>query len=435
VREDGTRRALRDESGQVLVITSLMLVVLLCFVAMVVDIGSAYVVQRQLQAGVDSAALAAAQHLPDAATATQAAQDYGPSPGKKNSTTLADNATTTVTLRCIRSAPGCGVSGAYNAVYVRSQSDVRMTFARLLGINKMTVSASATACSPCSAKPLDIMLVLDRTGSMCQFSDGSNDPNCTDLRNAKDGMKTFLGFMDPQIDKVGFAVFPPALDRSNLCTTPNNNAKRYGYDAYWPEWIPDSQTPPRTPGIYAIGSMSNDYLVQSSGAWILNPSSDLVQKIGCTNGAGTTSYSNAIEEAQHELDRNGTGGVQDVIIFLSDGAANTTPRFMPSYMDTPAWRAQPCGAGINAAAQAKAKGTIVFSIGYDLNGQGTDYEQCRNPNGQLEGITSYAAMQQIATEASNFYNKPDPGQLNSIFTRIAASLDRPAARLISDDAS
>ena len=38
----------------------------------------------------------------------------------------------------------------------------------------------------------------------------------------------------------------------------------------------------------------------------------------------------------------------------------------------------------------------------------------------------------IATDADNFYNKPDPGQLNTIFTRIAADLQRPAARLIDD---
>ncbi len=32
----------------------------------------------------------------------------------------------------------------------------------------MTVGAKATACQPCGAKPLDIMIVLDRTGSMSE---------------------------------------------------------------------------------------------------------------------------------------------------------------------------------------------------------------------------------------------------------------------------
>jgi len=83
----------------------------------------------------------------------------------------------------------------------------------------------------------------------------------------------------------------------------------------------------------------------------------------------------------------------------------------------------------------------VFTIGYDLNGAGTDYEQCHpyNWNGaqnqmpELPAITSMQAMQGIASSPDNFYNKPDPGKLNYIFTQIAADISRPASRLIDDD--
>jgi hypothetical protein len=316
-----------------------------------------------------------------------------------------------------------------------------MLFARVLGIKKLKVKASATACSPCSAKPLDIMLVLDRTGSMCQFSNGSNDPNCTDLNNAKEGMRTFLSFMDPTLDKVGLAVFPPARTRGNLCATPTNSGSRYGYDMYWPEWTATTLVP----GVYAIGSIVSDYLVQSGGSWILNPSSSLVQRIGCVTGAGTTSYSNSIEEAQHELEQHGRGDVQDVVIFLSDGAANTTPRFIPEYLSDANdryYRAHPCRAGMAVADNVKAKGTIIYTIGYDLNGMGTDPENCKlYPSGANDGsVTAQEAMEAMATDPDgsgpadpNFYNKPDPGKLNRIFTQIAADLQRPAARLIDDD--
>jgi len=433
---DRRSRAARDEEGQVLILTALAMAMLLVMVAMVVDIGKAYLVQRQLQASVDAAALAGAQHLPDPTEATQVAEDYGPESGSPNEITTASNVTTTVTMRCVQSAPGCSPTlNNYNALNVKASSDVEMLFARILGIKSLKVKASATACSPCSAKPLDIVLVLDRTGSMCQFSNGSNDPACTDLNNAKEGMRTFLQFMDPNLDWVGLSVFPPARDRSNLCTRPTSSGARYGYDAYWPEWIPDTADPPRTPGIYAIGSIVNDYLVQSSGSWILNPSSSLIQRIDCTLGNGTTSYSNSIEEAQHELERNGRGDVQDVIIFLSDGAANTTPRFMPSYIDNAYYRLHPCYAGMAAADNAKGKGTVIYSIGYDLNGTGTDYERCRlYPTGSTDGtITAWDAIRNIASEPDNFYLKPDPGKLNQIFIRIAADLQRPASRLIDDD--
>ena len=373
--------------------------------------------------------------------------DYGPSPGEKNATTAVDNAQTTVTMKCIQGVPGCSSQfGTYNAVNVKATSEVSTIFARLIGVDKLTVNASATACSPCSAKDLDIMLVLDRTGSMCQKSNGADDhPQCTDMGFAKTGMETFLGFMDPTLDHVGLAAFPPAynLQPSSVCATPTNGAQRYGYDTYWPYWVtaPGGQTP----GTYTMHSLADDYMTWNGTSWDVDYGSSLLQTIDCIQPAGTTSYVNSIEEAQHELDDHGRGNVQDVIVFLSDGAANTTPRWISPSMAP--WRTRPCAAGIEAARRVKDSGTIIYTIGYDLNGLGTDYEQCRiyNPapaipgggaNGSLEGITSYDAMRQIASldEDGNplFYNQPDPAQLNTIFTRIAADLQRPAARLIDD---
>ena len=429
-------RAVADETGQVIVFALIAMVVLIAMVGFAVDVGHAYLVQRQLQAGVDAAALAGAQHLPDVGPTTQVAMNYGPTPGKKNGVTSVDNAATTVTMKCLANVPGCSSRfGTYNAVNVKATSDVRTVFARVIGVDKLTVKASATACSPCSAKDLDIMLVLDRTGSMCQKSNGADDhPQCTDLANAKEGIRTFLSFMDPSLDHVGLSVFPPAYNQQSWCVTPTDAAQRYGYDTYFPYWIPAPGG--QTPGLYSIASLEDDYIVPNgSGGWDLAPASQsaLIDKIDCVESAGTTAYANAIEEAQHELNEHGRGSVQDVIVFLSDGAANTTPRWVPSYLDTPQWRSRPCASGVEAARMAKASGTIIYSIGYDLNGFGTDYEKCRTPNGALEGgITAFDAIKAIASEPDNFYNKPDPGQLNFIFTRIAADLQRPAARLIDD---
>jgi Flp pilus assembly protein TadG len=435
---DSPDRGMRQETGQVLVLMALLMVILVGFTAFAVDVGHAYLVQRQLQAGVDAAALAAAQEIPDAAAVIAAGSAYGPSTGARNATTTVDGAVTSIQTKCLTSAPGCSSRfGSFNAVQVTATAAVPTYFARVFGIDAINVDATATACSPCTAKPLDVMVVLDRTGSMCQVGNGQSDaPQCTDLANAKEGVRTFLEFMDPTIDRVGLAVFPPALDRSTLCVTPNNGPQgsRYGYDAYWPEWIPDPRG--KTPGIYAIGSLVSDYLVRSGNRYVLNPASSLLQYLDCVRAAGTTSYSNAIIEAQYELFTHGRGNVQDVIIFLSDGAANTTPRFTENYLDNPTDRARPCGSGIKAAAQVKAGGTLIYSIGYDLNGQGTDYERCRNPNnGADEGISAFEAMQQIASDRLNFYNKPDPGQLNTIFTEIARDINRPSARLIDDSST
>jgi Flp pilus assembly protein TadG len=476
--ERGSRT--RDESGQVLVLTALFLVMMLTMVAFVVDIGKAYLVQRQLQASVDAAALAGAQHLPDPTDATNVATQYGPGTGGKNAVQTGHAVNTTVTMRCVQSAPGCNVGGAlYNALNVRASTDVSMSFARVIGIDKLTVRASATACSPCSAKPLDIMLVIDRTGSMCRTGSGGYErPLCPDLKNAKDGMKTFLSLMDPTIDKVGLALTPPVLDASwiSSCPSPNGylpwnstpnpnvpsghparnfNGRFYAIAAYWPSWIPDPLG--STPAHYTVAPLEQNYLVRSGTSWILNPSSNLVQRIDCAGAEGSTTYALAIEEAQRQLDRNGDGNVQDVIVFLGDGAANSSSMNVPTghWTNNPSNQARPCGTAVESAQRSKDRGTIVFTIGYDLNGEGTDYERCLRPdaNGRQQasipanyeacgtwGCTAYDAIRAMATDPDGpgtdppfFYNKPNPGQLNTIFTRIAADLQRPAARLIDDD--
>ena len=120
----------------------------------------------------------------------------------------------------------------------------------------------------------------------------------------------------------------------------------------------------------------------------------------------------------------------DVIVFLSDGAANTGPSFYPA---TSAYRTQPCHAGVNSANSAKGKGTIVYSIGYAL---GDDTGGCKRDTGADEtpAITVYQAMADIASAAGNFYNQPTPGQLNTIYTQVASDLGHGASSLINDNA-
>ena len=113
---------------------------------------------------------------------------------------------------------------------------------------------------------------------------------------------------------------------------------------------------------------------------------------------------------------------------VTDGAANVSPRYVPSYIPTP-HLTQPCTMGIDAARQIKGAGTIVYTIGYDVDSD-SNGGQCGR-----EGFNASYALQQMASEPDNYYVKPDPGRLNYIFTRIAADLQRPASRLIDDNLS
>ena len=394
------------ERGAVLVLVAASLVAFLVLAAFVVDLGRAYFAQRHLQAAADAAALAGAQELPDPGAAIAVASNYDGDAGSKNQRSNVAVTGTNITTRCLSSAPGCDPA---NAVVVEQSSDVSTYFARVIGIDSIPVTVKATACSPCGAKPLDIMIVLDRTGSMCMDSFGNSDPSCTDLNNARDGIKTFLEFLDPTIDWVGLGVFPPAPSVGQRCARPSTS----NYHS--------------TGAAYTIVPLANDYKLGG----VLNTGSDLITTLDCQDGNGRTAYANAIEAAQNELDLNGRADVQDIIIFFSDGAANIGPNYYP---DTSPYRTTPCAQGVSSAASVKASGALVYSIGYDLDAPGTT-QICRHYSGSPESpsITATQALQGIATSINHFYNKPDPGQLNTIFTQIAADISRPSARLIDND--
>ncbi|MGZ4396260.1 MAG: pilus assembly protein TadG-related protein [Gaiellaceae bacterium] len=397
---------IKRESGQVLVFVTILLAAIIRLSAIVVDFGYAYYAQRSLQASADASALAGAQQLPDPAAAVATAQQFGTQAGSKNSSSKLSSVYEVVTTRCLASVPGCN---PVNAVSVQETGHVNTFFVRFFGINTLNVHVRSTACSPCGVKPLDIMLVLDRTGSMCQNSAGQNDPSCFDLNNAKAGIRTFLNFFDPTIDWVGLAVLPPGDTMANKCGTP----------------VSGNYNSPSSP--YLLVPLSHDYKNKDGS---LNTGSNLVSTVNCVKGGGTTAYANAIEAAQAELQKDGRPTGPDVIVFLSDGAANTGPSY---YSTSSPYRTKPCHQGVTSANTAKAAGTTVYTIGYAL---GDDTGGCNSYTGVDESpaITVYQAMQGMASAASDFYNQPTPGQLNTIYTQVASDLGHGASSLINDNA-
>jgi hypothetical protein len=401
------------EHGQALVLVLVSLTVLLGAAAFVIDVGYAYYAHRSLQADADAAALAGAQALPDATQAKAIAGQYTGVAGAKNRRTNLPAVSATITTKCLSTVPGCSPA---NAVVVEETAEVRPFFARVLGIDKFRIRAKSTACSPCGVRPLDIMVVLDRTLSMCMTHSGATDDACTDLNHAKDGVRTFLSYLDATQQKVGLGVLPPALglSTSQKCAAPPLTPQNY-----------DSSS-----AKYTIVPLSQDYSTNG----LLNASSNLVSTLDCLQAGGYTAYANAIEAAQAELDAHGRSGVQDVIVFFSDGAANTGPS---SYAASSPYRKQPCRQGVTSAGYSKARGTLVYSIGYDLDAQNGGANRCEVGYGgaaESPAITAYQALQQIAS-AGAFYNQPNPGQLRTIFTQVASDLSGGSAGLVDNGAT
>ncbi|HWX08940.1 MAG TPA: pilus assembly protein TadG-related protein [Gaiellaceae bacterium] len=138
-----SRRRLHDESGQAMVLVAIALVALLGAAALTVDVGYAYFTQRSLQASADASALAGAQGLPNAVTATSLANQYSGSAGGKNAQGNVPGVVTSVSTKCV----AAGVCGSPNAVVVKETAHLNTFFGRVLGINVFDISARATACS------------------------------------------------------------------------------------------------------------------------------------------------------------------------------------------------------------------------------------------------------------------------------------------------
>jgi hypothetical protein len=176
----------RQNRGQAYVISILFLAVLLAMAAAVLDIGSWYRADRSLQATVDAAALAGAQALPGStgnasALATQYANKNGG--GTMNvsfkSKVIPND---TITVSGSRPAPGF--------------------FSKMLGVNSVTVHATATArVGGLSAAKWVVPIVVDEKHPKLQCNpnpcSGATELNYLHLKNngSPDGSGNF-GFIN-----------------------------------------------------------------------------------------------------------------------------------------------------------------------------------------------------------------------------------------------
>ena len=251
------------EDGQALFLMLAALVVLLGFAGLVIDFGRAYVAQRQLQQAVDAAALVAGQTLPNATGASSEAIAYSATGKNAHPLSMSANAPT-ITFKCLTtlvndnvpcqqnndpaaSSKNCvGTStsiASCNAVQVTQSATVATTFARLFLPHFSVTARSTVAIRGGAPHPFDIMIVLDRTGSMAEDCDSNvsdssgnviiSSSNSTKLDCAKDGVRQLLKGLLPcnpnisgacgtaqPLDNVGLMVFPPL----NTPTAKNHDA-------------------------------------------------------------------------------------------------------------------------------------------------------------------------------------------------------------------
>lgn len=439
-----------NERGQVLPLVALATVVLLGMMGLAIDVGYTYSVRQAMQASTDAAATAAAQEIGvTGGDPTAKAALFGMGVGGKNARAAVTGSTISTTVKCtnymanLMTGAGCtSATTPPNTVTVTQSASVPLFFGPVMGRRTLRVVTTATAGAKGGAMPpLDVIIVLDTTGSMggsCSATvTGVSSP--TRLDCAKAGIRTLLNAMWPcsntqancgaatgghvsnPIDEIGLAVFPglkasTALSKEFDCT---QNVGSAGIAPY-------GSSP-----VYVIAPLASDYKPSAFGT-LSGSTSNMVKAVdwgdgntcgsnsyGAENPGGQGSYfAGAINAAQSALTSGGRATVQNVIIFVSDGDANR-------YTGGPT---NPCHQAITAAQAATAAGTWVYSVAYGASTSSTG--SCTDDSPR---ISAYSTMSQIASDSKKFFNQPASGDLTAAFRQIGQSL--LTTRLLDDGVS
>jgi len=212
-------------------------------------------------------------------------------------------------------------------------------------------------------RALDVMIVLDRSGSMDDAGGSPLQP----ITDAKDAAKALIDELDSSVDRVGLVSYSTSATLDQGLTS-NFNAVKTSID-----------------GLVADGR---------------------------------TNIGDAVYTAQAELNSNGRSDAVHVMVVLSDGVANE--RHSGGSCTT--WPSSPTACtddAINQAAAAKNAGTVMYTIGLNLDGVGAVH-------GQAVEDLARSVLQTMASAPSNYYESPDSSDLQGIFTNIGGILANAA---------
>jgi Flp pilus assembly protein TadG len=389
---DAMRRLWRDRRGVSAVLFAVSGTAILGMAGLTLDVGLAMVGKNALQANTNSAALAAAQNWSAVGGSVTSAKSIATTWYKNHPVPDVTNIQSSAVTVCINSTtglPNCSVNSP-NVVKVTQTGAVAVNFLQLFGIRSFAVSAVAAASTAGgSTRPLNVMFIIDGTGSMSQFdSSGCVVPNIsspTKFQCALYGVQIVMKQLQAAQDDVGIMVFPGTAHPyipSSPCPA-------------FPSSVPYSATTSYQIGSIAFDNTYNDNkgnLIDMS-PMVLAVGDSSVLKTGCIRNLGGqgTYYADAIQKAQSALTANGNSGLQNVIIFLSDGAATATPK-QTSFSTT-----KECSAGVTNANSATSSGTWVYAIAYDS-------PTSSSSSGCPGDIPPCTAMQEIASDPTKFFS-------------------------------
>ena len=391
--------------GQTLVLFSIFFTVILGAAALVLDQALLRKANMDVQNAVDSGALAGVAFVDtNAVLAESTAREYA----QLNYPDGLPDADIDVSFRCIigvndrgnprlrdipdvcdpGSSPSWTVDGerAYtrctpgfghvcNTIVVSSPATVDYNFAPVLGVFEGTTGArSAAACKGACGEPpeipVDLVMILDRTGSM----------SGVDTDNSKQAANSLRRRLNPDIQWVGVSMLHRSGTQGPCLTAPDNSSP---WSANAPAdlrtWVPI--------GLTGTGAtFDSDYSTRGSKMQV---------GLTCfTNSSGQgTDLADPVRMATYELERYGRPEATKAILLLSDGKPNNSAT--ASVQSTKNY----CLDAFEAATAAKAKAIEIYTVGFGL-----DVERdhiCRDTFGAWRGRSAPDLLAAMATASAN----------------------------------
>jgi len=264
------RRRTAREKGVALLLTSIFTICLIPVVGLAIDASYMYVIKAKLATAADAAALAAARNLnvgmtmaeQEASARSRAEAFFHANFPERYMDTLSKSVTINVAETTSR----------IRTVHVNASTRAHTWFMSFLGFRNVDINTESTA----SRRDVNLMLVLDRSGSM------QTAGACTPMKEAA---KVFVDGFANQRDRIGMVAFSTGYSM--------------GY-------APDRDFKSTSPSIY-----------------------DQIDKITCTGGTNSVQ---AVKEAWDEIEAMNEPGALNIIVFFTDGQPTALPAVFPIRM-------------------------------------------------------------------------------------------------------